>query len=551
MDADLIRLIKEKTPKINEDLACGLATIHLKYAEEYIDNVLRSASNSFPAGFVYEGYRRCTPYEDYEYNIRKKGRALNGNKTIQKSAQFRYDIASYDYYMVEYLFSFNGEKLKPVPISMPYVTEGGAINIKGTKWYISPVLADRVISVGDKNIFVRLQRDKLIFNREPYRYKCNGERRDFSLVYSSIYHISKNNSGPKMYPKGKTTMVHYLFCKHGVTKAFQLYGGCTPIIGDDLDTKLDTNEYAIFSTLGIPPSSRGRSKAYSGEMPTIQIAVKHSEVNNYVNALVTGLFYIADLFPKLIVSEHVDNPTTWIAPMGFLLFPLKMNRGKMQESVLNHCESLDDYADIIVIEQMRKIGYNIEDIYRFFAIIAANFDDILLDGIPKINSMYDKEMSVLYFVFLDFIYSIFNMLFGLKAASKKGMTIKDIENVIKQTMKQTLMYNIQVNHGEIQNINYSGDNMALKPTSTLVPQTNTNKATSNKGSDRSISHDPTKQIHVSVAEIGSVSAITKADPTGRSIMNHYMRLSDDKTLVLRNPEIEELLDTVQEMINRR
>lgn len=561
MDLELVKLIKQNIPPMNLDLARGLARVHMRGSLKYVDSVFRAASGGFPAQVQYEGYRVCDPYEYYELMLRKKGRNTQTVKGPIKNKQIRYETSAYDYFMVEYCFSFNDEKIK-APILIPYVGQAGSINIKGTQWYISPVLADRVISVGDRNIFVRLQRDRITFNRTPYRYLSNTDpnsrsllREDFSLVHALIYHADKKTKaqGSKMVPKGKTTMVHYLFCKQGVTKAFQLYAGVTPIIGDDLVNKLDLSQYRVFATTGIPPARTSiRVKTEQWAPTSVQIAVKHSEVNNTIKALVTGFYYVADIFPSHVTTQSCDNNETWVMLMGFLLFPETMNRGIMRDKVLNHCESLDGYADPIVIENMRNIGINISDIYQFFAIIATDFDERLLNGVTKVSSMYDKEMSVLYFVFFDLTAAIFNMLFALKAASKKQMQLKDVENVIRTNLKMNILHEIQNEHGEVQIFNYSGDNMAFKTTATLVAQSATNKKRGNKGSERGMAHDPTKQLHVSVAEIGGVSAMSKADPTGRTNMNHYTLLDPrDKSLVQRNPILQDTLDTVQEMIRRR
>ena len=554
MDIELAKIIKQNTPPINIDLARGLATIHMRWSNTYVDSVFRAAAGDFPEGVTYENYRVCDPFEYYELMLRKKGRHTQPVKSNVKNSQVRYETPAYDYYMVEFRFAFNGEIIK-APILMPYVGQAGSIKIKGTQWYISPVLADRVISIGERNIFVRLQRDRLTFNRDPYRYKEDDERKDFSLVHSLIYHTDKKKGkqGTKMVAKGKTTMAHYLFCKQGLSKAFELYAGCTPIIGEDLANKLDTNEYCVFKTVGIAPNKSGvRARLELWRAPSIEVAIRRCELNNTVRALITGLYYIADLFPNHVTPSSCDNPETWIMLMGFLLFPETMNRGIMREKVINHCESLDGYADPMVVENMRNIGINITDIYQFFAIIASDFDDRLLNGASKVNSMYDKEMSVLYFVFFDLTYAIFNMLFGLKAAAKKAMQLRDVENVIKTNLKMTIMHDLQKIHGEVQNLNYSGDNMALKATASLIPQTSTNKMRGNKGSERGVAHDATKRLHVSVAEIGAVSAMSKTDPTGRSFTNHYTVLSEyDKSLVVRNPKLVDVLDLAQEMIRRR
>ena len=45
----LVECMIEDTPRINPDIARGLACVHLKYVEQYIDSVMRSAFMNFPA----------------------------------------------------------------------------------------------------------------------------------------------------------------------------------------------------------------------------------------------------------------------------------------------------------------------------------------------------------------------------------------------------------------------------------------------------------------------------------------------------------------------
>lgn len=559
MDPELIRLVSSSVPDINLDLARGLATIHMKNVSWYVDKVIKSASTGFPADFVYEGYRVCTPNEEYEMSFRKKPKNSQ-QKSTQKNTGWRYETAQSDYFMVELYFRFKGERLPRKTIYLPFVGPGGSIVINDVQRYVTPVLADRVISVGDKNIFVRLLRDRLTFNREPYQYKADGVRENNSLVYSLIYHTSrkKASNGPKMIAKGKTSMVHYLYCKYGVTAAFQMFAGLTPIIAPKINPdEYPSSDWVIYSSAGIPPArgnNRKRREAY--QPPQIEVAIARHMVTPMVKALITGLFYVADHFPHLISAHLVDLPLTWITPMGYLLFPEDMNRGTMQVNVMNHLESLDDYADPMVIENMRDIGIEITSIYSFFALICSDFDTRLLEGIDKVASMYDKEMSVLYFTLFDITAAIFNMLFGLKAAAKKELlnkelTIRDVDKVVSSCLRMTLIQELSKSHGEVIGISYSGDNMAFKATATLTPQTSTNKTRTNKGADRGMAKDPTRRLHVSVAEIGAISAMMKSDPTGRSHLNHFARLDPSRTLIVREPKFVELLDKTQEMIRRQ
>ena len=192
---------------------------------------------------------------------------------------------------------------------------------------------------------------------------------------------------------------------------------------------------------------------------------------------------------------------------------------------------------------MRGIGIEIENIYDFFAIIAKDFGSWISNNQDKVNSMYDKELSVLYFVLFDITKAIFNLFFALKANSKKVLTKNDVEKALMDCLKPGLIYALSKSHGEITSISYSGDNKAFKATATLTPQTSTTKM-GKKGSDRGAGNDPSRRLHPSVAEVGAVSAMTKADPTGRSRLNHYMLLNETKDLIVRNPKFKDLLDKV-------
>lgn len=90
--------------------------------------------------------------------------------------------------------------------------------------------------------------------------------------------------------------------------------------------------------------------------------------------------------------------------------------------------------------------------------------------------------------------------------------------------------------------------MALKITNILVPQHKSSKT--NKSKARVVLSDPTKRLHVSIAEVGGAWAIPKAEPDGRSRLNLTLT-TDESGLVLRDPKYVELLDSVQQKLKRQ
>ncbi len=546
MHPDFVAFVKSKAVPVNMNLANGLARIHMEKATDYIDSVNRSAARGFPEGLVYDSFRVCDPFEEYRASLkpRSKKRKVKSAPGIKNAGNKTYDMSRTDFFLIELLFKFKGKEIRKVPIWLPFVGQAASIYISGTKWYISPVLADKVISVGMDQIFVRLLRDRPTFSRMGAWFKCNNVVSRADLVYSRIYHKNKDKDKQPT-NNAVTSMPHYLFCKYGFAGTLQKFAGVTPVVGYNLADSLDNSEeYDIFTSQGVPPKGmRGRRRIVDWNMPEIQVAIKKTECTPQVLPYIAGFFYVADYFPRQIVPNLVNSPDGWIAPMGYMLFSENNNRGKIEEAVRKHLASLDDYADTIVIDNMASVGLHITDIYDFFAIISEKFSSWISNNQDKINSLYNKEMSVLPFVLFDVVRGIFNNFFALKASSRKELTVKDIEDIMKKNLKPGMCYQLGKSHGEVQSISYAGDNMAFKATATLTPQTATSKM-AKKGNDRGTSNDASKRLHPSIAEVAAVTAMSKGDPVGVSKLNHYLKLDPTNTKIVRHEHLRDLQDKI-------
>ena len=67
MDPLLAKLVEKDTPKLNPDLANGLATVHMKKVLERVDSQIRNAMKIIPAelGMRYKGFRQLMPHEEF------------------------------------------------------------------------------------------------------------------------------------------------------------------------------------------------------------------------------------------------------------------------------------------------------------------------------------------------------------------------------------------------------------------------------------------------------------------------------------------------------
>jgi hypothetical protein len=546
MDPELERLMDSNMPKLNPLIANGLAVEHMQeiHVVKYIDSVFKSAAKGFPEGLTYEGCRRCTPQEEFNEASRKKG----NNKRM-------FDVAVSQLYMMKYFFMYKGQEIVRY-MYLPFVGDSGSIIVSGSRFNISPVLSDRVISVGTDTVFVRLLRDVLTFERVPQNFNANGQREQANVAWAMIYHKSAKMKKIRPTVKAHSTMMHYLFCKYGLMKTFEMFGQCTPVVGgvEINEHTYPSDQWVVCSSTQIKPKGFGRGLY---EPSSLRIAVKREDYERtMVRNMIGGLFYVVDHFPSRIKPEYVnntmpqymDNTRTWIILMGHVLFSGSLPEGRLADDVEDHIRSLDEYIDSIVLMKFKEIGIPATDLYQFFAIVIEKISDWLFKASDKVNSMYDKELSILYFVLKDITTEIFKLYFKLKAASKKELTKKDIEDRMNKTISTGLIFRITKQHNEVTTIASSGDNKALKITGVLVPQSSSSRQGSRK--DRAVLDDPTRFLHVSVAEIGGYTNLPKSEPTGRSRINQWVQI-DHSGLVLRNPKLAPMLDRIQDDIRRK
>jgi hypothetical protein len=139
------------------------------------------------------------------------------------------------------------------------------------------------------------------------------------------------------------------------------------------------------------------------------------------------------------------------------------------------------------------------------------------------------------------------MHYRLRTAAKKQLTEKGVINVMNATLKTGLIFAITRQTECMSTVSYSGDNKFFKITSILASQSSSSKPAGKKSRARIT--DPSKRLHVSVAEVGGYSNLPKSEPTGRHRINPHLRI-DARGAVLKDPEKLNLLTSVQALIER-
>ena len=537
----LLRRIKDDTPKMNPDVANGLATKLVPLAEGLIDSIWRTAAKGFPPGLTYDGCRRCTPQEEFFHLNRRKGDRLI------------VEIAKNDVYAMRFDFSYHGERIKPCYAFLPFVGDAGSLTLSGATYFVAPVASDIVLSFESDNVFVKLLRDKFTIRRINHDILIDKQLETVSVVRSRLYHSNTRNSKVD----GECALAHYLFCKYGVQETFRRFTGCSPIvINSDIDdvSKYESKDYVIVQSTGF---IQNKALGEQGCKTPLLMIFKRQEFTPVVKSLAAGFYYVVDKYPTRVSTETCmwgydpDGTAGWIwrVLLGINIFGEGVSEGKLHDDATEHIKSLDEYIDFITQNRLRQIGVVVTDIYEFFATVIEKFDDWIMLAVKTGSSIYHKELAGLLDLISPITIHIFKLYYELNKKAKKDLrrqlTVKDIEDAFKAGIKPRNIFKLVKQINGVNNVNYSGDNKCLKLTSIVVPQKSIN-GVSDKDHKKD---DPMERLDVSFAEVGSFLILSRSAPIGIEKINPYVQL-DSSGKIIRNQDKRAALDATQEMLKR-
>lgn len=537
----LMNLVRSTTPPINPDLARGLATKYVDLAEEYIDQIWRAVNEQLPPGLEYVGCHRCSPRDEFS----REGKTKNSRKEIE--------MARNDLYMMAYNFRLHGKDLPPKYIYLPFLGQAASLHLGGTMGFISPIITDSVLSFESNGIFVKLVRTRFQIQRTMHMYMVNLSRLEQgSVVHSRIYNQSKTRKAGSLapiYTSMPTTLVHYLLCRYGFTEMFERFAKVVPVVGghEINPENYPLDKWLIFSSHGFRPRTLSKSQDY--EPSQVRLAVRIEDDSTLLRSLVASFYAIVDNFPMHTTNpQDYDEVRLWKVLMGYILFRTQAE-GKLHDETENHINSISEYIDQIMVARFRKIGFEIKDIFEFFALVVENYSNWMNDPKNKhrANSLYNKEMATVTEMLHPLVKSIFMFHYHLKLEIKRhgSLTEQIITDLLKRSMTREIFKIIKPEEfSGLSNVSYSGDNMCMKITSDLV-------ATRNKrgAAEADSLENNSQKLHVSYAEVSNYINISQSNHIGIGRLNHHLIL-DEEARVVRNPELMELLDNTQALIDK-
>lgn len=535
MDQKAFNLVQEQMPNFNRALADGYAVKQIESNEIYIDKVWRQVELSFPPNLKYLGYRRPTPAEEFRAvtNFGKQNRRM-------------YDVARSDVYLVQFMFALNGEPLKDVLyIYLPYVTQGGIMTIKNSKYVISPVIADVALSVCSDSIFIMMNRAKLTFRKASSYMIVDGMRRSIYVVYSQIYNTDNRSKSKK---NNLTTLPHYLFCKYGLLESFSRLGVTIQVINRNQYKAEDYPETDWVMCTTAEQHLYGRNARYK-EITNLAVMIPRAQYDRRIESMVSCFFYVVDRYPDRVTATDFDSPALWRVLLGRFILTGSESEGKIITQINTHMASVDGYVDNMVRELLIADGYrNINDIYDLLYMLIDTLPVQIAQAGENIASLYGKRLVVHRYLNEDISQGISRILFAIQKEfnTKKDITQTDLKRIFRFNLPYTAILSLNSGKAFVKSVSSASDCLIHKVTSVTTMQTECGKKSSSK---KGPSFGESQVADVSIAELGGITNLPDRDPTGRSSLN-MCAMTDENGTLLHNPKFTDILGAAQEDIRR-
>lgn len=533
-------------PKFNERICEGIAVHDIGQAMAYVDATARSAAGGFPAQIEYCGMRRMSPDEHH--------RETFGQRDKKKRI---FSLATTDLYPVEMKFTYdpgNGGPKTPIKrmIYLPYVGPGGIMRISGSSRVIHPVLADTVFTATASDLFVILARARFTLARNDYVIVENGRRISSYYVFGKIHNGQARTGGDEGIPRRAVTNTgHYLFCKEGVTGAFQRYYNTRVQLmhAADAEALEKAGTHAVFTSQYYKTHQRPADEAFkkAGYRPSelaLVIANEDLARNPQCRVLVTSFFYIVDNYPQRMQLRDVDHPVAWRILLGLIVHRVLEPEGRIIAKMDKHIRSLDKYVDQVSRELLAQEGVHVEDLYELFAELNTSISERQNNAEP--GNMWGKYLLVNRYALSGIIEAIFRLAWTLDTEAEAGtLSLERARQLISQRLTAGAFSYKLAEHGEFNSVQYPGDCYLLKYTCVAIRQTAAkNPKGSNKGRKQIPVDDLSYQLNESIAECGSPTNYNKVSPDGRTRINPCAHTDDDNRFV-RNPKFIELFKIVR------
>jgi hypothetical protein len=514
----------------------GLATHCMSgdKVEKWIDQTFKIAAVNFPKCIQYLGYKKISPLEEYI------------EATRPRSGKRSYDLAEATLYMVRYDFKYISDRPDEDDVSfsryiyLPYVEKAGVLKLGATPYHVVPVMDSKVIAPTDNNVFVRLLKNKLNFDKVAYTVSINGVNKAVNIIHSNLY----SNKGIKVAhgvaptTRAMSAISHYVYGKYGYTTTFKMFCGYVPIVvetREEVKQYSDTTKYTVYGSSGIKPKSYIQN---DWSMNEVSFVVENGKVNSQtlklVESLLFGLIYIIDHFPTSFRSDYIsylDSTNLYRILLGAIIKSGDYDDSNLLNTVNEHYVGLDSYIDPVAKGKLKESGVNIDDFYELMCYILQHFTDLILESQSVAVNMYHKSLEILYNVVYEISYSINTLQFNLtKLVNRKDrVNFKDINDLFRTTLKTGKIFKFSSSILASELATCYNDHQYFNITSKISEQKATPEGAKSKNKHEIINE--TKHFDISMLEAGNLLYLFKNNPTPIARINPFTTLHESQNSI--------------------
>lgn len=531
----LAKFIADKTPKFNQQAVEGLCYHRLNNAIAYIDNFIKYSCNSKTNTHLqYLGYRELLPKEEIKFLFNKTSKVV-------------YDIAENDIYLVDFMFKYGDEEqVRHHQFYIPYMNKGNIIHLSGNNFLVMPVLSDKVISIGDKIIFINILTAKYSFTRTTFSIQVqhagqsSGIFNRVSIVNTELY----KNQVKKLEDttKANTTVMHYLLANYGYTKTMNMLLGFVPKPVYDYSK---TDKVILSSTGNVPHGYIKNKQLY--QKTSIKFIVDEDKYNEDVLYVVGNLFYIIDNFPDTISIDELDNTVIWKRLLGEIIHSGNHGLAYLSEKINAHFNDLNSSFDTITIGKLRDIGVDSNNLIGLLGVIFKQFNNWIMNA--EVRSLYhNKTYEIESFILSHLTSRITRIVLDINKEelriNNEKLDSKIVDKIFKKYFVTRAIFSLKKDKQYVTSIEYSGDHLYPKNTAMVVQQesdfVNVNNADVNTSEK--------KKIVASMATVGSILGLSKKNPVPVVRLNPYVNIDQATGSVLPHPVFNNIIEETDRLL---
>lgn len=534
---DMLNVVRSRMPKINPLIAEGLAFHQMKSAESTIDRLLQIGfrreesewtGEGLPDGIHYLRMEPVTPEESYIQKT-KANTTKDPSRVSSGKIPRGYDMSLTDTYLVKLVFD-NGGELKYKYWAIPFARRGGIIHIRGTRFAISAVLKTRGLSLTQKGYFTEFNRARVIFEWLSDSFLINGDVNHVYMPYSfKLHNKAKKN-------KYVPALACWLFAKYGLFETFKRYLNADIKVYDADDPALldyDTNKFAVCRP---DPSHRGGR-------PNLAIVIDKKDLSKEAEVLIGTVFYIARENPTRVIAEYIGREALWQIMLGFAIFGRGEHEARIIEEIKAHFANIERTLDVMFKAELLSEGVECDTIYDFLFHVITRLTRRDGSELSSMANLYGRYLTTTEYVIRDMREAIFNAHWELiKQARKTGgkaIMPRNVDLILNRQLRTHLAAGISSGHGEINAFQVATDNMLIGLTCHCIDQTDARAVGAGKKKVIDL-NDPSRHLHSSIAEVGSLSNLPKSSPIGYARLNPYLSI-DPFGRIQQKPHLKRLL----------